>query len=212
MRRGTLPDASLRYPDSSSLEHHDMATYLAYTARTGLDTGSTTYVGTHFEYTVGMALEKLGFTLRRIGGTSDHGIDLLGTWTVPSAAHPLRVMVQCKVSAQKTSIGPHQVRELEGAFVGAPPGWRGSGVIGFLVTQKTATKGIRDSLGRSRWPMGFISCSPDGKLQQMLWNRRAEDEGLAGLGVGIRLPEEVGNERELALVWQGRPISTSPSS
>lgn len=171
----------LAYPNSPSSNHNDLPTFLDYASRIDLDPKSTTYVGTHYEYTVGSSLERFGISLKRIGGRSDYGIDLLGTWETPSSSEPLKVLVQCKALARKA--GPNLIRELEGTFVGAPLGWRGEGVIALLVTQKPATKGVRESLGRSRWPMGFIMCSGEGKVSQMLWNRRAEEEGLLGMGV-----------------------------
>src|SRR5512142_1799280 len=65
----------LVYPaDSSAGKHHDLASFLRYTERSGLDTASTTYVGTHFEYTVAASLCKYGFHLRRVGGACDNGI------------------------------------------------------------------------------------------------------------------------------------------
>ncbi|KAK1766750.1 hypothetical protein QBC33DRAFT_87266 [Phialemonium atrogriseum] len=192
----------LIYPEPPASNHRDLPTFLQYAERSGLDTKSTTFVGTHFEYVVANSLTELGFSLRRIGGSSDCGIDLLGTWSVPSSDKPLRVLVQCK-SVQRP--GPHLIRELEGAFIGAPPGWRRSGVLGLLATEKPATKGIRDALGRSRWPMGFISCSRTGQLQQLLWNHRAEQEGLEGMGVGLKYPRD-GGERQLALMWQGKHL------
>ncbi|KAI2624380.1 hypothetical protein GGR54DRAFT_573861 [Hypoxylon sp. NC1633] len=225
-----LSSHPLVYPDAPTSEHDDLASYAAYAARTGLDTASNTYVGTRYEYTVADALAALGFSIKRVGGRSDHGIDLLGTWSVPgpstsastpeSGRGPLRVLLQCKASSQNTKIGPHNVRELEGAFVGAPAGWRGSGVLGLLVAQKPATKGVRDALGRSRWPMGYVSCSPDGRLEQMLWNRKAEEEGLEGMGVGVRFAEgdDGRSEQRLVLTWKGkpyehgRPPSTNKSS
>lgn len=212
---------TLIYPDASSSEHRDLASYAAYAARTGLDVTSKVYVGTQYEYTVAWALRALGFSARRVGGRSDCGIDLLGTWRVPSSLppphHPLRVLLQCKASSQRTKIGPHHMRELEGAFVGAPTGWRGKGVLAFLAAQKPATKGVRDALGRSRWPMGYIYCSPDGRLEQMLWNRRAEEEGLEGLGVAVKFSDggEGGGgggdggggkgEQRIVLTWKGKP-------
>ncbi|KAK8128262.1 hypothetical protein PG984_009370 [Apiospora sp. TS-2023a] len=186
-------------------EHYDTTTYAAHAQRTGLDTSSTVYLGTHYEYKVASSLGDFGFDLKRVGGRGDFGIDLIGTWVIPSSRRPLRVIMQCKVAATKTMIGPRLIRELEGAFIGAPSGWRGEGVVGLLVAQKPATKGVRDSLGRSRWPMGFISCLPDGKVQQMLWNRQAEDQGLAGLGVAIRFSEGENNTQELILTYQGKP-------
>ncbi|TVY34146.1 Uncharacterized protein LSUB1_G006391, partial [Lachnellula subtilissima] len=89
-----------------------------------MDPRSTTYVGTHYEYTVQTALSRLGLSLKRIGGRSDYGIDLIGTWNLPSSLQPLQVLIQCKALASKAE--PRVVRELEGAFVGAPTGWRGA--------------------------------------------------------------------------------------
>ncbi|ETS83731.1 hypothetical protein PFICI_05607 [Pestalotiopsis fici W106-1] len=197
---------SLRYPDSINKDHYDLPSYVAYAERIGLDTSTTTYVGTHYEYTVAASLKRFGFELRRVGGAGDYGIDLLGSWSVPSTPQPLRVLLQCKASSatSKARIGPATIRELEGAFVGAPPGWRGSNVLGLLVTQKAATKGVVDSLGRSRWPMGFISCLSDGSVQQMIWNAKAEEEGLAGLGVAVRR-STTRAQQELMLTWKGQP-------
>ncbi|RYP49138.1 hypothetical protein DL768_005135 [Monosporascus sp. mg162] len=222
-RYSTTPSSStLRYPDPPSTEHNDLASYAAYAARTGLDTTSTVYTGTQYEYTVAASLRRLGFEMRRVGGRSDCGIDLLGTWAVPSTSTSssplLRVLLQCKASSgPRGGVAPRHIRELEGAFIGAPAGWRGggsgsgsgsgSGVLGLLVAQKPATKGIRDALGRSRWPMGYVSCSRDGRLKQMIWNRRAEEEGLEGLGVGVRYRGTEGGppEEQLILTWRGRP-------
>lgn len=266
------PKLTLHYPQPPTTAHSDLESYLAYAARTGLSAKSTTYVGTRYEYTVAAALRRLGFSLRRIGGRDDGGIDLLGTWTVPAAstASPeelsgppphlatpaaavvqdgeiredagsssgntktaaacitLRIILQCK--AYTTKAGPQHVRELEGAFVAAPPGWRSNnihdtttrsstssssstsngsgGVVGILVAQNPATKGVRDSLGRSRWPMAFISCSKDGRVEQMLWNRRAEEQGLEGVGVAVQhkgVEVDGASTEELVLTWQGLP-------
>ncbi|KAK3900620.1 hypothetical protein C8A05DRAFT_35730 [Staphylotrichum tortipilum] len=203
----TLPP--LTYPSSPSSPHHTtLSTFLSYAARTNLDRSSTVYIGTHFEYTAALALSRFGLALRRVGGASDCGIDLLGTWTLPlppSAGRgpPLRVLAQCKALARRA--GPHLVRELEGAFAGAPAGWRGGkGVVGLLVTEKPATKGVREALGRSGWAMGFVACSREGRIGQVLWNRRAEEEGLEGVGVGMRYSGE--GEGEVMLTWGGRNL------
>ncbi|KAI0445896.1 hypothetical protein F4803DRAFT_93198 [Xylaria telfairii] len=202
---------TLHYPEAPSKDqHHDVASYLAYAERTGLDVESKVFIGTHYEYNVASTLRALGFDLQRIGGQSDKGIDLLGTWNVPSAPEhlPLRVLLQCKAysTAKAAKIGPQFVRELEGAYLGAPSGWRGSGVIALLVTQRPATKGVREALAHSRWPLGYVSCSRDGVLEQMLWNRRAEEEGLEGMGVTAWLSDEDrhGDAQRLVLTWKGR--------
>jgi hypothetical protein len=140
-------------------------------------------------------------SLKRIGGKSDYGIDLFGTWSLPSVPQPLKVLIQCKAFARK--IEPSQIRELEGTFVGAPPGWRGAGVLGLLASQKSATKGVREALGRSRWPMGYVLCGADGKILQLLWNRRAEREGLEGIGVGLKYAGGDRSDREVILTWKG---------
>ncbi|KAI0111960.1 hypothetical protein F4814DRAFT_424286 [Daldinia grandis] len=209
----------LIYPDAINVEHSDLASYAAYVARTGLDVKSKTYVGTQYEYTVADSLGALGFDLKRVGGRSDCGIDLLGTWQVPSSPnHVLRVLVQCKASgSQSTKIGPHHIRELEGAFAGAPPGWRsGPGLLAFLVSQKPATLGVRDAMATSGWPMGYALCSQDGGLEQMLWNSRAEEEGLESMGVTVRFSSDTAKKtgkktgKQLTLTWKGKPYLAGP--
>ncbi|KAH7031321.1 uncharacterized protein B0I36DRAFT_323685 [Microdochium trichocladiopsis] len=238
-----VPTPSPHFTNAPTTAHSDLASYVAYATRTGLSPKSTTYVGTHYEYMVAASLRRLGFDLRRIGGRSDGGIDLLGTWTVPSLGPStagmrtdkensssssssrderntatLRIILQCKAYTAKA--GPQHIRELEGAFIAAPPGWRTTGsssstggVVGVLVAQKPATKGVRDALGRSRWPMAYIACSKDGRVEQLLWNRRSEEEGLEGMGVAVqhRDSEEAGGEHveELVLTWQGLPYLAS---
>ncbi|KAG6811834.1 hypothetical protein H0H92_005631 [Tricholoma furcatifolium] len=61
-------------------------------------------------------------SLRRVGGKSDGGIDLLGWWWLPplnateinAPRRRLRVLAQCK--AEKKKIGPKYVREMEGVL------------------------------------------------------------------------------------------------
>ncbi|KAF7901147.1 hypothetical protein EAF00_003368 [Botryotinia globosa] len=194
----------IAYPNLQNAEHHDLASFLEYASRNNMDTGSTTYVGTHYEYMVKQALERLGMSLRQVGGRSDCGIDLLGTWSLPTAAQPLKVLIQCKAFASKMK--PAQARELEGTFVGAPQGWRTSSVMAFLVSQQAATKGVREALGRSQWPMGYVLCGAGGKVMQMLWNRKAADEGLGGLEVEMHYAGGDRNEKEVILTHKGTAI------
>jgi Protein of unknown function (DUF2034) len=201
-------------PKAGNPNHNDLPSFLDYASRTGLSLTSTTYVGTHYEYTVQNTLRRLGFSLTRIGGRDDSGIDLLGTWHLPSTPHPLRVILQCK--ALKGKLGPNLVRELEGAFVGAQAGWKGEGVLGILVSPKSATKGVRDAMGRSKWAMGWIMVEDEdgkgkGRVRQALWNRAAANIGLEGITVTMKYGEKKqgedgGLDRECMLLWKDKPI------
>ncbi len=197
---------TLIYPEPPSSEHRDLGSFLEYAERISLNKSSTVYVGTRYEYTAALALTSFGFSLKRIGRAGDCGIDLLGTWTVPTTPQPLRVMLQCKATLKST---PSWVRELEGAFAGAPPGWRGSGVLGFLVTDKPATPGIRKALANSLCPMGYVFCTRVGGVQQILWNYKSEEQGLTGLGVSKRYNLPKGEEtmaHKVVLTCQGKQI------
>src|ERR1700712_3058719 len=63
------------HPDSENKEHHDLPSFIEYASRNNVDTSSTTYVGTHYEYTVKQSLDRLGMSLQQVGGKSDCGID-----------------------------------------------------------------------------------------------------------------------------------------
>lgn len=166
---------------SGSTQHHDLTSFLKYAESNDLSKTSTVYVGTLYEYTAIESLKRFGFDLTRTGKASDLGIDLLGHWSVPSLPVPLRTLVQCKARSKK--LHPENVRELEGAFSGAPAGWRGEGVLGFLVAAESATKGMRDALVRSKWPLGFMQVNRNGVVEQFLWNHSAAERGLEGMGV-----------------------------
>ncbi|RDA95160.1 hypothetical protein CP533_1927 [Ophiocordyceps camponoti-saundersi (nom. inval.)] len=194
-------DDTCKLPDASSAQHSDLASFLDYAQRSGLNSQSTVYVGTHYEYTVAESLARLGFSLRRVGGASDLGTDLVGTWALPNFPRPMRVLLQCKAGVAR--VGPHYVRELEGAYTGAPAGWRGDDVLAVLVCERPATRGIRNSLGRSRWPLAFLCCSRQGHLSQLLWNCRAESEGLEGLGVAVRHADDATTPSQLILTCNG---------
>lgn len=218
-RKKSAPDEPTIAPGSEN--HHDLPSFFAYAERVELAPDRTVYVGTHYEYTVAATLKRFGFRLTRTGRASDFGIDLLGTWTLPISdghtkkkrkdadAHALRVLVQCKASNK--ILNPKNVRELEGAFTGAPALWREEDFLGLLATTQKATKGVMEALGRSRWPMGFLKVDPDGRVEQFLWNASAKARGLEGLGVTLRyLVDEKSDDGEvkvdIALTWQGRPL------
>ncbi|KAI4753601.1 hypothetical protein E4T52_01603 [Aureobasidium sp. EXF-3400] len=188
-----------------SLHHTSLSEFLSYADAVTLSPTSTVYRGTHYEYTVANALERLAFSLTRVGRASDLGIDLLGTWAVPSRPVPLNVLIQCKAEAPK----PSMVRELEGAVVGAPVAYRGEGTVAILAAAKEATKGIRDAVGRSRLPMAYLNITTEGRVRQFVWNHAAVECGLEGVGVALRYLAN--DESDVSLTWKGMPWS-SPSS
>jgi Protein of unknown function (DUF2034) len=168
---------------SPSCAHHDLSSFVAYARRTGLSTASSTYKGTYYEYLTILTLRRYGFDLVRVGGRGDEGIDLVGTWRVPSLVgavvagsekggdenasgshvdgvqtQALRVLIQCKRFGLKSSLGPSVIRELEGAMQGVnvPVGWRGPGVLGILVGPRSATKGVRNAIAGTRRAMSWV--------------------------------------------------------
>ncbi|KAF2194313.1 hypothetical protein K469DRAFT_618268, partial [Zopfia rhizophila CBS 207.26] len=167
-----------------SVHHNSLPSFLEYAKRVNLSPTKTVYVGTHYEYTVALSLLRLGFSLLRTGRRSDAGIDLIGHWSLPTFPEPLPVIVQCK--ARTCSLYPQHVRELEGAFQGIPAEWRKRDVMGLLVTTHKATKGVLETLGMNRWPMGFVKISRTGTVEQFIWNRSAGERGLEGVGVTVR--------------------------
>ncbi|KAI8941609.1 hypothetical protein NX059_002824 [Plenodomus lindquistii] len=217
-----------------SSQHNSLPTFLAYAKRTNLAPEKTVYVGTHYEYTTALALMRLGFSLIRIGKSSDAGIDLIGHWVLGPLREPLPVIVQCK--ARKISLNPQHIRELEGSFQGTPAGWKRKEVLGLLVTTRKATKGMLEALAQSRWAMGFVLVSRTGLVEQFVWNRAATDKGLEGVGVTVRHtpralldPVDVvdntesdetpkrtkkrqdkfktaGTQKDIQLTWMGSPI------
>ena len=202
-----LPSA----PAPPSQHHNDLTTFLSYANHTSLPVTSTVHVGTLYEYTVLQTLRRYALSLDRIGGRDDAGIDLVGTWHLPEREREraLRVLVQCK--SLKTKLGPNVVRELEGTFRQAPVGWRTGETVGVLVSPREATKGVRDTLARSAYPLFWMMIERDGTLKQALWNARAEELGVGLLGVETRYGTTEGAEsgsvtKEMVLTWDGCDI------
>lgn len=198
-------DSSVSIPSTfitSSPFHHSLPTFFRYAKRVGLSQTSNVYIGTHYEYTCKAALTRFGFSLLRVGGADDAGIDLLGTWSLPTLPHPIRVLVQCKFRRSKPS--PDLVRELEGAFAGAPLGWRGDNaagetVVGVLCAPGEPTKSVREAVRRSGRPLVFLRVDQGGAIRACFWNKAVEDTGL-GMEVGVRY---VVNEKEAVLLHEG---------
>lgn len=200
-RTATPPPPKVPLISPGSHHHSDLASFQAYASRVNLPPTTNVYIGTHYEYTVAASLSRLSLSLTRVGRTSDLGIDLLGTWKIPSLPEPLRVLVQCKAEAPR----PTMIRELEGAVVGAPAGWRGQGVVALLAARDEATKGVREAVRRSGMPMGFVNVTGGGVIRQFIWNAAAVERGLEGVGVTVKYPVDDNKEPEITLTWEGKP-------
>ena len=159
----TLHHAPLAHPPLRSLLpenklHSSLPSFLKHARRTGLNPTTSSFLGTRYEYLAQDALQRLGFEILKTGKTGDRGVDLAGWWHLPSAqrvgvaaeAERLRVLVQCKRVKGTTRLTPAAVRELDGAFLGAPAGWRSDGVLGVIVSTRPATKGVITALGSSK--------------------------------------------------------------
>ncbi|KAL8693735.1 MAG: hypothetical protein Q9218_001480 [Villophora microphyllina] len=207
--------ASTKTSSASLPLHHDLSTFLAYARSNSLSSSSNVYNGTHYEYLCQSTLARLGFSLSRTGGPDDRGVDLLGTWSLPSLSPsgPLRCIVQCK--SLKAKVMPGVVRELEGAFSGAPAGFGGDEVVGVLCSKREATKGVREAMRRSNRPVVWVMVEDlggeevkAGRVRQILWNQRVGDLGAEGMGVGLRyFPGSGGDgdervQKEVLLTWK----------
>lgn len=165
-----------------------------------------------YEYLAQATLRRYGFQLQRCGGRADQGVDLIGHWHIPeSLGPPLRVLVQCKRS--ENGVGPSVVRELEGAFRGAPAGWRGSEAVGVLVGRGKATRGVLEALRKSErglvWVlMEELEGSLKGRVKQVLWNPKAAEIALEGVNVVPKYSTAVGGlgpvPDHVVLVWKGK--------
>lgn len=220
LREKSIPPRLLA---STSNKYNDLASFEVYTKESKLSTASNVYKGTHYEYTVAQTLQTFGFSLHRTGRSDDLGIDLIGHWMLPRLAkahsRELRVLVQCKAAKPQ----PSMVRELEGAYVGAPAGWnKEDDVLALLVASKEATRGVREAVQRSTKPMGMLQITPEGEPKQFLWNRVAAQIGLKGLGVTLKYGdmshhdsektgealETTGMKETIALTWWGKLWNT----
>lgn len=86
-------------------------------------------------------------------------------------------------------------------------GWRGEGIVGMLVSTRGATKGVRDTLANSRYPLVWVLAELDGRVRQILWNQRAAEIGLEGLEVLVKHGGESDpTGKSIALAWDGKEL------
>ncbi|KAF8886521.1 hypothetical protein BD779DRAFT_1380633, partial [Infundibulicybe gibba] len=121
--------------------------------------------GTAFEErSLKILQDDFSMSLRRVGGKSDGGVDLVGWWWLPhldcdislvagpdsgsdSQRRRLRILAQCK--AEKKKLGPNYVREMEGvlhrylpppAGLASQPGVEQHPSIALLISESPFTK------------------------------------------------------------------------
>ena len=179
--------------------HNSLSSFLTYASQTNMSPTSTVFRGTKYEYTCLEALSSLGFKLTRVGGANDAGIDLQGSWLLPTLPAPLKALVQCKFLGRK-SVSPVLVRELEGAF-SASPDMDGQTVVGLLCTPGLGTKAVREALRRSARPVVLVSIDEGGWIEAVVWNEAVRDI-CEGVSVGVR---HVGKRKAAFLVVGDRP-------
>ena len=215
-----LPESFLK---QGSPHHNSLQSFFEHADRTKLNPLSPLYIGTHYESTSALALARFGLSLTRVGRTNDEGIDLIGHWVMTPLREPMPVIIQCKV--RKSSLGPCHLRELEGSFGSVPAKWKKQDVLGIVVTDVKATRGVLEAMSRSLRPMVFAMISRQGLIQQFVWNRPASEVGLEGVGVTVRhrpiveqdettpprtgaeaKPKTAGILKDIQLTWMGSPI------
>ena len=179
--------------------HNSLDSFLHYAAQTNLSITSTVYRGTKYEYICLNTLTRLGFNLQRVGGAHDAGIDLEGTWHLPTLAAPLQAVVQCKFLTKK-GISPVLVRELEGTFTGRSTGSERV-TVRVLCTPSLATKAVREVVGKCSDPIMLVVIDNEGWLDAISWNG-ALQEICEDARVGLRYV----NGRKEAVILVGDQI------
>ncbi|KAJ1544225.1 hypothetical protein HK096_007767, partial [Nowakowskiella sp. JEL0078] len=144
---------------------------------------STTKIGTDFEYLTKKTLERYGFSLRRVGGAHDKGIDLTGVWKIPTnvpssktqsptleTIRTIPVIVQCK--NHSLTPGPSALREIQGALSEAHTvtSVYHQNSLAFLVSATGFTLATFNDFRPAITPMGLISLEDDGKCALFMLN------------------------------------------
>lgn len=202
-----------------SKAHHDLKSFLAFAEEKNLDPETTVYKGTLYEYTVMESLKQFGFHLQRTGKSNDKGIDLIGHWKLPGKPYEMKVLVQCKLSRGT----PAAVRELEGAYAGAPSEWQGDNVLALLASSKKLTEGVVNGVQQSRSVVGALVVEDDCLVRQFIWNHTAGQRGLAGVSVTTKYEEAQSRDsaappgvkqviKTVALLWKGQPFKVKKNA
>ena len=134
-----------------------------------------------------------------MGGAHDAGVDLEGTWHLPTLATPLPAVVQCKFLSKK-SVSPVLVRELEGTSTGQLLDSKGF-TVSVLCTPSLATKAVREVMRKCARPIMLVMIDDQGWLDSISWNG-ALQEICEDARVGLRYV----NGRKEAVILVGDQI------
>ncbi|OAX40819.1 hypothetical protein K503DRAFT_573233 [Rhizopogon vinicolor AM-OR11-026] len=153
---------------------------------------STVARGTAFEQrSLQLLQDCFSMSLRRVGGKSDGGVDLIGWWWLPfseSRSPPstpstlsrrrIRVLAQCK--AEKKKFSPNYVREMEGVWhmhtQAHSPSARTSelGTVALLLSESTFTTATLTRALGSSVPFLLMNLPPPTSLLPVSPDPRAE--------------------------------------
>jgi len=127
---------------------------------------SSTHLGTAYELLTLSLLSSppYNYSLIRVGGSNDRGIDLRGRSSLPplsststsksfNSFRSIDVLVQCKASA--TRIRPAIIREFEGVLQNASH-QSGRQPLGILVALNGFSKFTLDRSMESQWPLSLV--------------------------------------------------------
>lgn len=202
-------------PKVSGLEQHqDLESFLDDARHRGLGETTTLYQGTIYELKVKSLLEQHQMQLERIGGKSDGGVDLRGSW--PLDLLPLKVSVQCKRYGKK--LGPENFRALVGTLFDNTGDYRWRDApdcraLGILASPHPASADSTRYMTNSVVPLVFMSITLDGQLQQFICNDAASRIGLDKISIKSRYEEKAATDghdarvdRILRLFYGSKPL------
>ncbi|KAF9113357.1 hypothetical protein BGX27_001746 [Mortierella sp. AM989] len=190
-------------------QHTDLKSF----SKLNHNTKSTIYRGTLFEYQTQSILRKcLGIYTHRSAGNDDRGVDLRGTWFLPTSASPkpgdlvrhLKVIVQCKSMSVK--VGPKYVRELQGSL-----SYETQPTMAVLAINSDFTKMALLPYVRSLWPMALVVIdAKNHQCSKLIWNNAAEKvmQGIH-IGTGWTYGDD-GIKSRPALCFDGKVINRIP--
>lgn len=142
--------------------------------QTDKDVTSTVYRGTLFELQTLTCLESTlgGMQLQHVGGKSDGGIDLRGSW------YNMNIIVQCK-NIKGGGCTPDHIRQLMGTTLlnSTNKQQKTIGILSTTVNQKRQfTRDVISLFNSSPVSLGLVSIQ-DTTLKSIMFNKKAQQQG-----------------------------------